>query len=88
MKPQSTETPMISVFVLQEIAKSEEDAKRLVRTARTNERYVGSKIFPPVRSGPKRWIVQTYYKDTGERPPSGMARLTIPAASTAFDQEN
>lgn len=71
---------MVSVFVCQEIARSEQEAKALLSQAEGRvDGFVGGRVYPPARPRQKTWVVQTYYTDDGGRPPQGMARLKVPA---------
>ncbi len=71
---------MMSVFVCQEIARSEQEAKALLTQAKKDvDGFVGGRVYPPSRPRQKTWVVQTYYADDGGRPPQGMARLQVPA---------
>lgn len=76
---------MISVFLHQENAKTEAEAKQLLRDAKKeHERFVGGRILPPARANQKKWIVQAFYADDQDRPPMGMARLSIPGGKKSL----
>lgn len=73
---------MMTVIMAQESARTEADAeKRLKEIAKEADDYLGGRVLPPTKAQKKIWVIQAYFADTGERPPPGMARLTIPADS-------
>lgn len=67
----------VTIFVLQESATSEDEAKALLDRAKSQGALGGKIVEPAARK--KTWLVDTYYKDTGGKPPQGMARLHVPA---------
>lgn len=76
------EIEMLHVFLHQEQAPSEEEAKKLLQAAKKEKDTgcLGGRVLPD-RTNKRRWLVQTYYPAVSDMPPQGMARLSIPAGA-------
>lgn len=71
---------MMSVFMMQERAPSQEEAEKMLKEAKKGRKdWLGGRIVPPGRSQKGRFrLVQAFFEDDGGEVPAGMARLKIP----------
>lgn len=73
-----SDSTMLSVFLSQESARSEKEAKEKLKEAKREDSYLGGRVIPPDRQRKKLWLIQACFEDDGGKPPQGMARLQIP----------
>jgi hypothetical protein len=71
---------MMSVFMMQERAPSQEEAEKMLDVAKKERKgWLGGRVVPPGRSQKGRFrLIQAFFEDDGGEVPAGMARLKIP----------
>jgi hypothetical protein len=71
---------MMSVFMMQERAPSQEEAEKMLNEAKKGRKgWLGGRVVPPGRSQKGRFrLIQAFFEDDGGDVPAGMARLKIP----------
>ncbi len=71
---------MMSVFMMQERAPSQEEAEKMLKEAKKGRKgWLGGRVVPPGRSQKGRFrLIQAFFEDDGGEVPAGMARLKIP----------